>query len=185
MTTTRMRIAGCVASLALVIGATAALGAREQGPGGFGPRGGFGRRGPGGPGPGGPGPGGPGGPVPGLRMLDLAEAQREQVRGIMESHKAEFEAHAQKLGPAHQALADAITAEALDETAIRQRAAELAALEADGAVLRARVHAQVWALLTPEQQQKARDIKAQQAQRRAGMRQRMEQRRQQRPPQRR
>jgi periplasmic protein CpxP/Spy len=171
---TRMRIAGCVAGLALVVGATAAIEAREQGPGGFGPGGGFGRR----------GPGGPGGLLPGLRGLDLTESQREQVKAIMESHKADFEAQAQKLGPARQALRDVIAAETLDETAIRQRAAELAAVEADGAVLQARVHAQVSALLTPEQQQKARDAKAQQAQRRSQMRQRMEQRRNQRQQQR-
>lgn len=173
--TTWMKVTGCAAGLALIVGATAALGAREQGPGGFRPGGGFGRRG-----PGGPGPGGPGGLVPGLRELDLTEAQREQVKAVMESHKAEFEAQAQKLGPAHQALGEVITAETLDETAIRQRAAELATVEADGAVLQAKVHAQVWVLLTPEQQQKARDLKAQRAQRRSEMQQRREQRRQQR-----
>lgn len=176
--TTRMKIAGFAAGLALVIGATAAIGAREQGPGGFGPGSGFGRRGPGG------GPGGAGGLIPGLRGLDLTVAQREQMKGIMESHKADFDAQAQKLGPAHQALRDVIMAETLDETAIRQRASELAAVEAEGAVLQAKVHAQVWALLTPEQQQKARDAKAQQAQRRTEMRQRMEQRRSQRQQQR-
>lgn len=177
--TRRMKIAGFAAGLALVMGTTTAIGARQQGPGGFGPGGGFGRRG-----PGGPGGFGPGGLVAGLRGLDLSEAQREQVKGIMESHKAEFEAQAQKLGPAHAALRDVITAETLDETAIRQRASELAAVEAEGAVLQARVHSQVWALLTPEQQQKARDVKALQAQRRSEMRQRMEQRRSQRQPQR-
>lgn len=124
--------------------------------------------------------GGPGGILPGLRALELTDAQREQVKGLMESHKAEFDAQLQKLGPAHKALRDTITAETLDETAIRQRAAELAAVEADGAVLRAKVHAQVWALLTPEQQQKARDLKAQMDKRQTERRQRVEQRRQQR-----
>lgn len=176
MTTMTKRIAAVTAGIVLAAGATVAIHAREQGPGG--PRGGFGRRGP--DGPGGPGRGGPGGILPGLRGLDLTEAQREQVKGVMESHKAEFDAQLQKLGPAHKALQDTITAETLDETAIRQRAAELAAVEADGAVLRAKVHAQVWALLTPEQQQKARDLKAQADQRRTERRERFEQRRQQR-----
>lgn len=177
MTTMWKRMIAVTAGVALAVGATAAIHAREQGPGG-GPRGGFGRRGPGG--PGGPGMGGPGGIVPALRALDLTEAQREQVKGVMDAHKAEFEAQMQKLGPARRALQETITAETLDETAIRQRAAELAAVEADGAVLRAKVHAQVWGLLTPEQQQKARDLKAQRDQRRTQARERFEQRRQQR-----
>lgn len=124
--------------------------------------------------------GGPGGIVPALRALDLTEAQREQVKGVMDTHKADFDAQFQKLGPARKALQDTITAETLDETAIRQRAAELAAVEADGAVLRAKVHAQVWALLTPEQQQKARALKAQRDERRSQARERVEQRRGQR-----
>jgi periplasmic protein CpxP/Spy len=182
MTTNRKYIAGIAAGLALAIGGATALHAREQGPGGSGPGGGFGRGGPGGPGM--RRPGGPGGPMgavlPGLRGLELTDAQREQVRAVMESHKAEFEAQFQKLGPARKALHDAVTAEALDESAIRQRAADVAAIEADGAVLQARVHVEVWALLTPEQQQKARDLRAQMEQRRGQVRERIEQRRGQR-----
>lgn len=175
MTTMWKTIAAVTVGIVLAAGATVAIQAREQGPGR--PGGGFGRRGPGG--PGGPGMGGPGGVLPGLRGLDLTDAQREQVKGLMESHKAEFDAQLQKLGPAHKALQDTIMAETLDETAIRQRAAELAAVEADGAVLRAKVFAQVWALLTPDQQQKARDMKAQADKRRSERRGRFEQRRQQ------
>ena len=48
------------------------------------------RGGPGGPGFGGPGgPGGP--PIAGLRALDLTDAQKDQIRQINESHRAEFE----------------------------------------------------------------------------------------------
>ncbi|MGE0816275.1 MAG: Spy/CpxP family protein refolding chaperone [Vicinamibacterales bacterium] len=175
MTTTWKTVTGVVAGLALVVGATSALGAREQGPAGQ--RGGFQR----GPGMRGPGPGGPMGPMlPGLRQLGLTDAQRDQIRSLMDAHKGEFEAHAQALGPARKALDDAVTAEAFDEATVRQRAADLAAVEAEGAVLRARIHSEVWALLTPDQQQKARDLKAQAEQRRGQMRERMQQRREQR-----
>jgi protein CpxP len=173
MTTRWKQMTGIAAGVALAVGAAATLAAREQGPGPLGPGGGFGRRG-----PGGPGMRGPGGPMVSLRGLDLTDTQREQVRAVMASHQAEFEAQAQKLGPARKALTDAVTAETLDESAIRQRAADVAALEADGAVLRARVHGEIWALLTPEQQQKARDLKAQAEQRRGQARDRMQQRRQ-------
>jgi protein CpxP len=169
MTTRWKQIAGITAAVALAVGAAATLAAREQGP--FGPGAGIGRRGPGGPGMRGLFP---------LRGLDLTDAQRDQVRAVMQSHRAEFEAQAQKLGPARRALNDAVTAETLDEAAIRQRAAEVAAIEAEGAVLRARVHGEIWALLTPEQQQKARELKARADQRREQRRERFRQR-QQRP----
>ena len=125
-------------------------------------------------------PGGPGGIVPGLRALDLTETQREQVKAAMESHKAEFEAQAGQDAAARQALHAAVTAETFDEAAIRQKSADVAAVEADGAVLRAKVHAEVWALLTPEQQAKAKALRAQMEERRGQMRERIEQRRGQR-----
>ena len=53
-------------------------------------------------------------------------------------------------------------------------------VEADGAVLRAKVRGEVWALLTPDQQQKAREIQTQMEQRMGQMRERMQQRRLQR-----
>jgi Spy/CpxP family protein refolding chaperone len=67
---------------------------------------------------------------------------------------------------------------------------EAAAIEAEAAVLRARVHEQIYQVLTPEQQQKAKTLQAERQKRRAErqerMKQRDEQRRQQRqaqPPQ--
>lgn len=162
-------VAGTALGLALMTGAGVAVTtAREQAPQGSG---GFMRpRGPG-------GPGGPGGIIQGLRALDLSEAQREQVKAAMQRHKAEFEAQFEKSSTAHKALRDSITAETFDEAGIRQKSADVAAVEADGAVLQARVHGEVWALLTPEQQQKASALRAHMEQRRGPMRERFEQRR--------
>lgn len=169
MTRTWKIATGVALGVALLAGTGAAVvAAREQGPG---PGGAMGRRG---------GPGGPGGPMgilPGLRGLDLSASQREQITTAMDAHKAEFEAQFQKAGTARKALNDAVVAETFDEGTIRQKAADLAIVEADGAVLRARVHSEVWALLTAEQQTKAR---AQMAQRADQVRQRMDQRRGQR-----
>jgi Spy/CpxP family protein refolding chaperone len=173
MTKTFKLVAGTALGLALVTGTGVAVtAAREQGPRGF-----MGQIGPGGPGR---GPGGPGGFVPGLRALDLTETQREQVKAAMESHKAEFEAQATKMQAARQALDAVVTADTLDEAAIRQKSADVAVVEADGAVLRAKVHTEVWALLTPEQQQKAKTLQAQRESRRGQIRERVEQRRGQR-----
>lgn len=97
-----------------------------------------------------------GGPADlGLRGLDLTDAQRDQVRAIMESHKAAFGEARTKLRDAHRAMHQAIVAQPVDEAAIRAKSAEVGAAMADDAILRAKVRAEVFALLTPEQQQKA------------------------------
>jgi protein CpxP len=96
-----------------------------------------------------------------LRALDLTDAQREQIRTILESHKNEFKPVAERMIVARQELNDAVTAGVVDEAAIRGAAAKVAAVEADAAVMRAKVHAEVFAVLTPEQQAKARELKAQ------------------------
>ena len=176
MTKTLKFAIGAAAALVLVAGTGGAvMAARGQGP--MGPGGFAGRRGPGGPG----GPGGPMGVLPGLRALNLTETQREQVRATMESHKAEFEQQRDRQRTAHQALQAAVTSPSFDEAAVRQKAADVAAVEADGAVLHAKVYSEVWALLTPEQQQKAGELKAQAGQRAERRRGRIEQRRERRP----
>ena len=150
---------------------------RQAGPGG----------GPGG--PGGPwghgrmgrrGPGGPMGAFGLLRGLDLTEEQRAQVRQIMQGHRDEFRAVEQRLQAAHRAQQDAVEATPFDENAVRARAADVAAIQADAVVLRAKVHSDVFAVLTPEQQAKAAELKTQREQRMQERRQQMQQRRQQR-----
>jgi len=122
------------------------------------------RRGPGGPGPGGPGRfgrGGFGSPMAMLRQLDLTDDQRAQVRQVMDSHRDELRAVGERVRAAHRAQNDAVNAAQFDEQVVRTRAAELAAVQADAAVLQAKVHSEVFAVLTPEQQAKAAELKAQ------------------------
>jgi protein CpxP len=126
------------------------------------------RMGPGGPGgPGfGPGPGGPLGDLGfALRQLELTDTQREQVRGVMQSHESELRELGERLRTTREALDAAISADTVDESTIRAKSAEWAAVEADGAVLRARVRQEVFNMLTPEQQAKAKELKAQMQQR--------------------
>lgn len=122
---------------------------------------------------------GPGMDLP-LRQLGLTETQQEQVRTILQSHREDARATAEKLRAAREALDAAMTAEALDEGAIRTAHKQLSLLLEDGAVERARVRAEVWQVLTPEQRAKATELKAQARQNRADrverMKQRMEQR---------
>lgn len=181
MTRTWKMAVSAALGVALLSGAATAVAAREQAPQGPG----VGRRGPGGPGgPGRPGrPGGPdgaGGIMPELRGLDLTATQREQVKTTLDSHKAEFDAQRSSGDTARRALHGAVTAATFDEATIRQKAADLALVDADGAVLRGKVYSEVWALLTPEQQTRATALRSARAERAGQMRERMQQRRDQR-----
>lgn len=115
-----------------------------------------------------------------LRGLDLSEAQREQVRTIMASHREETQALQQRQQAAMQALQASV--EGTDEAAIRQQGEAVGAAIADAAVLRSKVRAEVWAVLTSEQQAKAEQLRAERktrmAERQKQMEQRMQERRQ-------
>jgi Spy/CpxP family protein refolding chaperone len=118
-------------------------------------------RGPGGPGFGGP-MRGPGGPAFGIdfRELELSEDQRGQLRKIRESHESEFRQVGEKLRTAREGLRELIEADAIDESAIRAKSTEVAAAEADFAILNAKVRAEAMQILTSEQQQKLKDLRA-------------------------
>jgi periplasmic protein CpxP/Spy len=113
-------------------------------------------------GPGGRGPGGPMGMLPMLgRELGITDAQKEQIKNIAQSHRDEWKALADRARAAHGALNESVTSGTVDEALIRQRSAAVAAVEADMAVARARTHAEVFQLLTPDQQAKARELRTQ------------------------
>lgn len=147
------------------------------------------RRGPGGPfggrfggdgfGPG-FGRGGFRGPLAMLRQLELTDEQRSQVRQVMDGHRDELRAIGERLAAAHKAQHDAVTAATFDEQAVRAKSAELAEVTADAAVLRAKMHSEVFAVLTPEQQAKAAELEAQREARRQQFRERVRERMQQR-----
>jgi periplasmic protein CpxP/Spy len=130
----------------------------------------------------GPFRGGPGGDL-GLRGIELTDAQREQVRSIMESHREEFAAVRTKLGEAHRAFAAATRGDAVDEAAIRTQSTAVANAMADDAILRARVRSQVHALLTAEQQQQLKEREAEMQKRVQEREEQLKQRQQRRPPQ--
>lgn len=115
-----------------------------------------------------------------LGALDLTDAQREQVRGILQSHRPEAESLRQRADAAVKALRAAGNASTVDEAAITQGSQAFSGLIAEAAVLRARVRGEVLAILTPEQQAEAAKIAADRQARMQGRRDRMQQRRQQR-----
>lgn len=155
MTKTMKRIGLGLAAAVLGLSAVAAVTA--QGPGGGQPP--FGRRG----GPGGPGGrmGGPGGAIgiP-LDRLNLTDAQRDQVKSVVDSHEAELRPLGEKTMTARRALEQAVTADTIDEGAIRAKAADVASVESDMAVARARVHADVLQVLTSDQRATLKELQA-------------------------
>jgi protein CpxP len=108
-----------------------------------------------------------------LGRLDLSDEQRTKVRAIMDAHQEELRSIGERQRTASQALRQAETAETLDEGLVRVRAAELAAVEADAAVARARLHAEVFQVLTPEQQTRAREMQSRMEERAGAARERM------------
>jgi Spy/CpxP family protein refolding chaperone len=103
-----------------------------------------------------------------LGRLGLSDDQKQKVKAIMAGHQAEFAGVAGRMAPARKALFDAVASD--DEAAIRQRSADLAAVQADMAVLAGKVRGEVFKILTPDQQKKAESLRQQ-------VEQRMDQRR--------
>jgi Spy/CpxP family protein refolding chaperone len=166
MTATGKRVTLGLGAAILAVGMTAGAFARahDQDPAAQGgaPRGEGRRGGPGGPdGAGGPvrfgGPGGPMGMLPRLgRDVELTAAQRDQVKAIADTHKDEWKALFDRARTAHVALNDAVTAATIDESLIRLKSADVAAVDADLAVARARTRVAVWQILTDEQKSKVK-----------------------------
>jgi Spy/CpxP family protein refolding chaperone len=112
-----------------------------------------------------------------LGRLNLTDAQRTQVRDVMDRHQEETRAAQIKMREAREALRKAVETVPLDEGLVLEKADAVGRLEGDLAVLRARIHSEVYALLTAEQRTTAAQITAE---REARMKQREEQLRQQR-----
>jgi len=163
MTRTRVLTAAIAVFGAIAIGTAFAQG----------PRGGQGRGG-------GFGPGG--GPGAGLmvRGLDLSDAQRGQVRDIRERYREQVESAAERLAEARRAQRDAIETMPANEGLVISATQSMLQAEVDVAVLQSRVNAEIWGVLTPEQQATVTERRAERDAR-AGERQgRFEERRQQR-----
>jgi Spy/CpxP family protein refolding chaperone len=96
-----------------------------------------------------------------VSQLDLSDAQKEQIKAIAGAHAEEWKALLDREQQAQQALNTAIAAQQFDEVTIRQRSAEVATVQADVAVARARVRAEAIQILTADQQAKLKGIESQ------------------------
>jgi Spy/CpxP family protein refolding chaperone len=94
----------------------------------------------------------------GLAQLNLTDDQKTQIKGIVQAHRAEMQGIATQVRNARRALGDAVTNDA-DEATIRARAADLGKAEADLAVFGATLRKGIFAVLTPDQQAKAKALR--------------------------
>jgi protein CpxP len=138
-----------------------------------GPRGGgFGGRG---------GPGGPlgrGGVGLALNELNLTDAQREQVREIREGSREQTQALVRRLGEAADKQRQAIETLPVNETLITSATQDMTQVQVEVAIQEARVNAEIWSVLTPEQQAQATKLRAERKARMEERRQQIQQRRQ-------
>jgi len=128
--------------------------------------------------------GGPGGPEFGLpvRELNLTDAQQQQVRELMEQFRTETRTLIEQVRKGEEARRDAVEAIPVDEGRIRSAMQQLAEAETDLAVRQARLHGEIYGLLTPDQQQQAQKLRAERQARLKQRQDRLQQRLQQRGP---
>lgn len=87
-----------------------------------------------------------------MERLELTEDQRAEVEAMMTGHHDAMEDEIDQLRTAREALFDAIHAAEFNETAIRDAAAAVGAIEADLAVERGLGYQEFRKILTPDQQ---------------------------------
>jgi Spy/CpxP family protein refolding chaperone len=102
----------------------------------------------------------------GLAQLGLSADQKQQIKGIVQSHKDELEGPVANMRQARRAVGDAIAGDKFDEVAIRAASANLAKAQADLAVTGAKIRGEIFdRVLTPDQQAKAKALRLQALQR--------------------
>jgi Spy/CpxP family protein refolding chaperone len=89
--------------------------------------------------------------------VDLTPPQRTEIRAILASHRDQVATLVDRERDARVALRHAIQQPQVDDAAVRSASAQVAVVDADLAVERARIYAEVSAVLTPEQRDRAHE----------------------------
>jgi Spy/CpxP family protein refolding chaperone len=92
------------------------------------------------------------------RELNLTDAQKEQVKTIMESAESSSQGTHAKLEEVHKQIEAATANGQFDEAQVRTLASQQAQLEADMMVEHLRAKSKVFAILTAEQRTKAEEM---------------------------
>ena len=92
------------------------------------------------------------------RALNLTEAQKTQVKAIMDAERAATEPSRAKMDEIHKQIEAVMANGQFDEAQIRALASQGAQAMADQMVEHIRAHSKMLALLTPEQRAKALEM---------------------------
>lgn len=92
--------------------------------------------------------------------LDLTPQQIQDIRGIFKAHQTELQGELTGVEQARTHLFDAIHADTYDEAAIRSASATVNQADTQLAVSRGKIVSEVRAVLTSEQQAKAKELLA-------------------------
>jgi periplasmic protein CpxP/Spy len=103
---------------------------------------------------------GPGGPGLALNELNLTDAQREQVREIRDRYKEQIQTLSRRLGDLAAKQRQAIETVPVNETLITSATQDMTQAQVEVAIQEARINADIWSVLTPEQQAKATKLRA-------------------------
>jgi len=87
-----------------------------------------------------------------LTRLDLSDSQERDIANVLKHHREQMQSVRSQMIEARKAQFAAITANPINEEAVRQAAAKAAEIEVQLAVSHARVFDEIRQLLTPEQQ---------------------------------
>ena len=90
------------------------------------------------------------------RALDLTDAQKTQVKAILETEREKVAPLRQKLAETREKIRRAVEATPFDEAAVRSLASSQNETRTELMVSRARVKSQIFALLSPEQRERAK-----------------------------
>jgi len=115
-----------------------------------------------------------------LRALDLTDAQQQQIRTLVQQHREQNGAVAERLRAGLEAQRKAAQAIPVDEPAIRATTQELVEARTAMAIEQAGLRSQIFALLTPEQQAQAIKLQSEREARSSERRDRFQQQRQKR-----
>ena len=100
-----------------------------------------------------------------LKQLDLTENQEIRVREMFSAHREEMRPHANKLRIARNTMVQTMETAPLDEPAVREAHRALAGIREEMVVARARMMDEVRSILTPEQNARLTQMKAERRER--------------------
>ena len=95
-----------------------------------------------------------------LRQLGLSDAQQQQVRQLMQQFREQTRTLVDQVRAAEEARRTAVESVPVDEGRIRASMQQLLDRQTELAIQQARLHSDIRALLTPEQQQQLEKLRA-------------------------